>query len=465
MKPEDRALDIAVVGLGQGGGNLAAQFAQLGYRSIALNTALTDLSALDDEGDGKSVTPDHRVYIGIDGYDGAGGDLNYGRECVRENAEKIRKAVADHAAAADLVLITAGLGGGTGSAASELVRTLDSLELPVAVLATLPTESESGMAKVNAMRGAAALVQIEGPSWIFVDNSRLARRHSDVSVDRYFETINAEIVQPLDSLNRVNHGLDVRPIRTLDGEDLRRLLLSGGAINYAGDELVTLDVASVVNKVREGLESSSLMPSGFALEQISTLGVVIQAPEEVLACTPFSFFERLNEKLKDATGGAGVYLGVYRSRARGSLARLQFICSSRQLPDGILAMVNDARREGSTLRDKLQQALAPLEVGEIEDFDLFRTGVRTSPARKGRQRRPVLPDLSEEGLGLSSAPPPRRHRPAAITPDSSVRASSMPPETAGAETGSRPAASPEPVAKSQRPSALPEVRSKPDATG
>ena len=46
MTVEDRSLDIAVIGLGQGGGNIAAQFAQFGYRAIALNTALTDLSAL-----------------------------------------------------------------------------------------------------------------------------------------------------------------------------------------------------------------------------------------------------------------------------------------------------------------------------------------------------------------------------------------------------------------------------------
>ena len=32
---------------------------------------------------------------------------------------------------------------------------------------------------------------------------------------------------------------------------------------------------------------------------------------------------------------------------------------------GILAMVNDARREGGVLRDKLQQTLAPLDVSEL----------------------------------------------------------------------------------------------------
>ena len=420
VKPDDRALDIAVIGLGQGGGNLAAQFADLGYRVIALNTALTDLSVL-GEGTSRTVLkPEQRVYIGIDGYDGAGGDLNYGRECIRENADRIRKAVTDHALNADVVLLAAGLGGGTGSAASELVRTVEDLNLPIVVMATLPTEHESGMAKVNAVRGASALVKLEGLSWIFVDNSRLARRHSDVSMDRYYDTINAVIVSPLDALNRINHATDMRPIRTLDGEDLRRLLLSGGIINYASDQLAMLEVGAVSEKIREALESSSIMPSGYAFGQVATIGIVIQAPEEMLANTPFSFFERLNEHVKESTSGAACYLGVYRTRARGSLARLRLVCSSHQVPDGIVAMVNDARREGSVLRDKLQQTLSPLDLGEIEEFDLFRTSLRTGPGIKGRRKPPVLPDLSDEGLDISSgmARPLRKgvgERPSALT--------------------------------------------------
>lgn len=412
MKLEDRSLDIAVVGLGQGGGNIATQFLQLGYPVLALNTAVTDLSALGDDAGRRSLDAEHRVYIGIDGYDGAGGDLNYGRECIRENAERIRKAVMDHTSHADVVLITAGLGGGTGSSASELVRVLDDLNLPMMVMATLPTENESGMAKVNAMRGASALVDFQGLSWIFVDNSRLARQHGDVSMDRYYETINSVIVSPLDAINRINHHSEMRPIRTLDGEDLRRLLLAGGVINYADNQLTSLDVDAVLNSIREALLSSSIMPAGYALEQVATIGIVIQASEKMLARTPFSFYERLNEQIKEATGGAATYLGVYRSKSQHDHARLSLICSSPQLPDGILAMVNDARREGSTLRDKLQQALSPLDVGELEQFDLFRTNVRTGPASKAPRRRPVWPDLSEDGFDAAPSGMRGRRSPA-----------------------------------------------------
>src|SRR5688572_31631151 len=152
MKPSDRSLDIAVIGLGQGGGNLAAEFARRGYRAMALNTARTDLSALSlGKANQPGLSEAQRLYIGIDGYDGAGADLNYGRQCVAESAERIREAVARHTEGADVVMITAGLGGGTGSAVSELVKVLGSLELPITTLTTLPGDQESGIAKVNAV--------------------------------------------------------------------------------------------------------------------------------------------------------------------------------------------------------------------------------------------------------------------------------------------------------------------------
>ena len=154
MKPSDRSLDIAVIGLGQGGGNLAAAFGRRGYRAMALNTARTDLLSLSTLGSSThpALSEAQRLYIGVDGYDGAGADLNYGRQCVAESAERIREAVARHTEGADVVLLTAGLGGGTGSAISELVKVLEALELPITTLTTLLGNQESGIAKVNAVR-------------------------------------------------------------------------------------------------------------------------------------------------------------------------------------------------------------------------------------------------------------------------------------------------------------------------
>ncbi|HTU57687.1 MAG TPA: hypothetical protein VMF89_04620, partial [Polyangiales bacterium] len=200
MSTRTRAIEIAAVGLGQGGGNIAAEFYRRGYAAIALNTATSDLSSLSNGA--STLPPELCYYIGIEGYDGAGGDADYGRECIRRHAVSIRQRVELLAQPVDLVVICAGLGGGTGSAVSELLGELAELELPIVVLATLPTEHESAIAKVNAVRAINEMVTQRVLGFVYIDNARLAKEHGGVSFDRYFSEINRLIVEPLDALNQ-----------------------------------------------------------------------------------------------------------------------------------------------------------------------------------------------------------------------------------------------------------------------
>jgi cell division protein FtsZ len=151
MKPSDRSLEIVAIGLGQAGGNLAAEFQQRGYRALAFNTAQTDLSSL---GSSRTALPEsQRIYIGLEGGDGAGSDADYGRECITAHAAAIRDAVREHASGADVVVLCAGLGGGTGSCVAEFAETIADLALPIVIVTTLPHSYESGIAKVNPLRG------------------------------------------------------------------------------------------------------------------------------------------------------------------------------------------------------------------------------------------------------------------------------------------------------------------------
>lgn len=127
MRSADRSLEITALGLGQAGGRIAAEFSRRGYRALAFDNAKTDLDSL---GAGALALPDaQRIYIGVEGSDG--------RECIAAHAERIRAAVAEHAAGADVVVVAAGLGEGIGSCAPELVAMLREQGLPVVVLSTL----------------------------------------------------------------------------------------------------------------------------------------------------------------------------------------------------------------------------------------------------------------------------------------------------------------------------------------
>ena len=383
MSTRTRAIEIAAVGLGQGGGNIAAEFFRRGYPAIALNTATSDLSSL--AAGASTLPPELCYYIGIEGYDGAGGDADYGRECIRRHAVSIRQRIELLAQPVDLVVLCAGLGGGTGSAVSELLSELAELELPIVVLATLPTDHESAIAKVNAVRAINEMVAQRVLGFMFIDNAHLAKDHGGVSFDRYFSEINRLIVEPLDALNQLNGRSDLVPVRSLDGEDFRRLMLSSGILSFAITKLPRISAEAMLDAVSDGLLRSNIHPDGYKFENITYLGLVIEVPETLLANTPFAMFEWLSEQIKSETQGAAIYLGIYKSRAQEAQATLRVFASSQSLPEGVHAVLENATREGEQLQAKLQRNVDALELGQLAQFDLF----RSNPGRRRGSQRPT----------------------------------------------------------------------------
>ena len=106
--PEARS--ILVVGVGGGGGNAVDRMADAGIPGVGFVVCNTDAQALRESLAGTRIRIGDAVTHGL----GSGGDPDVGRRAAEEDAEKIGRALAG----ADLVFVTAGLGGGTGSGAT-----------------------------------------------------------------------------------------------------------------------------------------------------------------------------------------------------------------------------------------------------------------------------------------------------------------------------------------------------------
>jgi hypothetical protein len=419
MKPADRSLDITVLGLGRAGGNIAAEFHRRGYRALAFNNAKSDLAAL---GSGALALPDaQRIYIGTDGSDAAGSDVDHGRECIAVHAEEIRAAVAEHAASADLVVVAAGLGGGIGSCTPELVALLHEQGVPIVALTALPHHHESGLAKVNALCAIRDLAQARPFGWVMIDDAKLARLHRDVPINAYFETINRAIVEPLDAWNRLNERDSAVPIRALGSEDLRTLLLAGGILCFHARELAKLSALDVIDTVRTGLADNPIMPSGSELADVAYLGLVIEAPEAVLAQIPFSLCEEIAEQAKRETGGAAVYLGLYRASAvEGAAATVRVLACARALPASIGELTAEAQREADAISQKASQQVGGLDLGGLERLrpalaPRARAARRSEPSAEPREATPAAAPAAASATGAiprngSSAGPPSRGR-------------------------------------------------------
>src|SRR2546428_6009783 len=107
---------LKVIGVGGAGGNAVNRMIGAGLRGVEFIVANTDMQAL-----AQSLAPT-RVQIGVATTRGlgSGGDPQTGRRSAEEDEATISDAVAD----ADMVFITAGMGGGTGTGAAPVVARL-----------------------------------------------------------------------------------------------------------------------------------------------------------------------------------------------------------------------------------------------------------------------------------------------------------------------------------------------------
>jgi cell division protein FtsZ len=104
---------ICVVGVGGGGGNAVNSMINKGLSKVDFIAANTDIQALQN-----NLAP-HKIQLGKSSTRGlgAGADPSVGHKAVEESAEEVRQVLAGM----DMVFVTAGMGGGTGTGAAPVV--------------------------------------------------------------------------------------------------------------------------------------------------------------------------------------------------------------------------------------------------------------------------------------------------------------------------------------------------------
>ncbi len=146
--PYEHGAVIKVVGVGGAGGNAVANMVAADIGNVEYIAVNTDAQALKASGAGTSILISK---LGL----GAGGRPEKGKEYALEAIDEIRNAIKG----ADMVFITAGMGGGTGTGAAPVIaaEAKASGALTVAVVSTPHTTA--GMRRINiAKEGLAELI-------------------------------------------------------------------------------------------------------------------------------------------------------------------------------------------------------------------------------------------------------------------------------------------------------------------
>ncbi len=161
----DNVVNIKVIGVGGGGNNVVNRMVKTGTKGVDFIAVNTDKQALG----ASSAT--FKIQIGekLTNGKGAGSDPEVGRKSAEENRTQISKALED----ADMVFITAGMGGGTGTGAAPIVADIaKELGILTVGVVTKPFRFE-GMRRMKQAEGGIAELRNKVDSLVIIPNERL----------------------------------------------------------------------------------------------------------------------------------------------------------------------------------------------------------------------------------------------------------------------------------------------------
>ncbi|NLB87736.1 MAG: cell division protein FtsZ [Syntrophomonadaceae bacterium] len=157
--------NIKVIGVGGGGNNAINRMIEAGLKGVEFIAVNTDAQALYLSKADKKIQTGEKLTKGL----GAGADPEIGKKAAEENADDIKKALNG----ADMVFVTAGMGGGTGTGGAPVIaRIAKELGALTVGVVTKPFTFEGRKRTSQAERGIQALRE-EVDSLITIPNDRL----------------------------------------------------------------------------------------------------------------------------------------------------------------------------------------------------------------------------------------------------------------------------------------------------
>ncbi len=184
-KPKNQSSIIKVLGVGGGGGNAVNHMFNQGITGVDFIVCNTDAQALD-----MSPVP-NKISLGNKGL-GAGSVPAVAEKAAIEKAEDIKKVLSSNT---EMLFITAGMGGGTGTGAAPIIaRLAKEIELPedeggsilVIAIVTLPFNFEGRKRKQQAARGIEELRKY-ADAVLIISNDKLRELHGDLGISEAFK--------------------------------------------------------------------------------------------------------------------------------------------------------------------------------------------------------------------------------------------------------------------------------------
>ena len=230
---------IKIIGVGGGGNNSLSRMREIGIKGgelIAINTDAQDLLY---------ANADQKILIGRELTQGLGAGSNpqIGQEAAKESSSEIKKKIAG----SDMIFITCGLGGGTGTGAVPVIAQMAKKQgaLTIAIV-TLPFTIEGKKRIENAMNGLEKLESIVD-TLIVIPNDKLLELAPDLPLQTAFKIADEVLTN---AVKGVTELVTKTGLVNLDFADVKSVITDGGV------SLIGMGESDSQNRAIEAVEKA-----------------------------------------------------------------------------------------------------------------------------------------------------------------------------------------------------------------
>lgn len=232
---------IKVVGVGGGGSNAVRHMFQEGIQDVSFLIINTDFQAL------KGSPIPNKLQISDKGL-GAGADPEVARQCALQYEDQIRAALDD---GTEMVFITAGMGGGTGTGAAPIVaRIAHDMGILTVGIVTIPFEFEGRDKILMALKGVNEIKE-HVDALLVVNNNRLIEIYPDFNFFNAFKKADDTLTIAAKSISDI---INIEGYMNLDFADVSTTLRNGGVA------LISTGSAEGENRVTKAIEEAITSP-------------------------------------------------------------------------------------------------------------------------------------------------------------------------------------------------------------
>jgi len=238
-----QAARVKVIGCGGGGGNSVSRMKEIGIKGceiIAINTDAQDLLY---------TNVDSKILIGRELTHGLGAGSNpkIGEQAARESEQEIRKNMGD----CDMVFITCGLGGGTGTGSAPIISEIAKKQGALTIgIVTLPFTVEGQKRIENSQYGLERMASIVD-TLIVIPNDKLLELAPELPIHTAFKVADEILTNAVKGITEL---ITKSGLVNLDFADVKAVMANGGV------SLIGIGESDSGDRAKEAVEKALTNP-------------------------------------------------------------------------------------------------------------------------------------------------------------------------------------------------------------